>query len=156
MPHAFATRWQRHILWILYRAMGRKSRKRPPRPVLKCRALGAIINQKAWDLAEEPAMQVNECQEPAMTALERYFPGKHRETEETVSGSAAPDAADRLSEAFVSQNKDFSHSGQVVSSLPAGQRSSPKLGKGAAGVLYGTFLHLHAPDSQGFGRKLRR
>ena len=39
-------------------------------------------------------------------------------------------------------------------SLRTGQQSSPKLGKGAAGVLYGAFLQLHAPDPQEFGRKL--
>ena len=38
----------------------------------------------------------------------------------------------------------------------AEQRRSPKLGEGAAGVLYGAFLHLHTPNPQKFGRKLRR
>ena len=37
-----------------------------------------------------------------------------------------------------------------------GQRSSPKLGEGATGVLYEAFLHLHAPDPGELGRKLRR
>ena len=46
-------------------------------------------------------------------------------------------------------------SGQDAS-LRTGQRKSPKLGEGAAGVLYGTFLYLHASDSQEFSRKLRR
>lgn len=39
------------------------------RALLKCRALGAIIKQKAWIFTEEATMQVNEYQELAMTTL---------------------------------------------------------------------------------------
>ena len=39
------------------------------RTLLKCRALDAIIKQKARNLTEEAAMQVNEYQELAMTTL---------------------------------------------------------------------------------------